>query len=134
MTIPVWPATPTIARPSHLQVEIHELITLVNIALGLAEVSRCEAGDRDLDGEISIDEIIAAVGYDLNGCPLDPVARACIDSGGELTTSFCCLTTDDFPDTCAVGACGCAPEDSHEVRICDCGAGMCFDGSECVEG
>ena len=58
--------------------------------------------------------------------------QACIDSGGQLSTSTCCLATDDYPDTCLVGACGCSPEDSHEVKVCDCEEGKCFDGNECV--
>jgi hypothetical protein len=50
----------------------------------------------------------------------------CINSGGNVTTGFCCLTSDDFPDTCLIGACGCSPENSHEVKICDCGEGKCW--------
>jgi hypothetical protein len=58
--------------------------------------------------------------------------QACIDSGGQVATSSCCLSTGDFPNLCLVGACGCSPENSHEVKICDCGTGKCFNGSECV--
>lgn len=59
--------------------------------------------------------------------------QACIDSGGQVSTSLCCEATNDFPNTCLVGPCGCAPENSHEVKICDCGEGKCFDGEECVD-
>jgi len=31
-----------------------------------------------------------------------------------------------------LGACGCPPDASHEVRVCDCAAGSCFDGTRCV--
>ena len=58
--------------------------------------------------------------------------QACIDSGGTVSTSLCCEATGDFPNLCLVGACGCSPENSHEVKICDCGTGKCFDGSECI--
>jgi uncharacterized repeat protein (TIGR01451 family) len=58
---------------------------------------------------------------------------ACITSGGTIGTSMCCLATGDFPDTCSVGACACAPEESHEVKVCNCGEGRCFDGSTCVD-
>ena len=58
--------------------------------------------------------------------------KACTDSGGTVRTSMCCKSTGDFPNLCAVGACGCAPEHSHEVKICDCGEGKCFDGNMCV--
>jgi hypothetical protein len=59
--------------------------------------------------------------------------EACLNSGGEVTTAMCCLQTDDFPNTCAIGPCGCATENSHEVVVCDCGEGMCFNGNSCIE-
>ena len=61
-----------------------------------------------------------------------PVHKGCTDSGGTITTVNCCGLTGDFPNTCAVGACGCAPQYSHEVYVCDCGADKCFDGAACV--
>lgn len=51
------------------EVEINELITLVNIALGLQPVSACPAGDINGNDEIAINEIITAVNNALNGCP-----------------------------------------------------------------
>lgn len=56
----------------------------------------------------------------------------CINSGGTVGTSSCCMATNDFPNLCLVGPCGCSPENSHEVKICDCGDGECFNGSECL--
>lgn len=58
----------------------------------------------------------------------------CVNSGGTVTTSSCCLSTNDFPDTCLIGPCGCSPENSHEVKICDCGEGKCWDSdrTECI--
>ena len=50
------------------QVTVDELLAMVNIALGNAEVSACQAGDRDGGGQITIDEILAAVNNALNGC------------------------------------------------------------------
>lgn len=58
--------------------------------------------------------------------------QACTDSGGAVRTSLCCEATGDFPNLCLVGPCGCSPDNSHEVKICDCGEG-CFDGSKCVQ-
>lgn len=58
--------------------------------------------------------------------------QACLDSGGTVVTGMCCLSIDDFPNICVVGACGCAPEYSHEVKVCDCGEIKCFNGSTCV--
>ena len=49
-----------------------------------------------------------------------------------MTTSSCCASSGDFPNTCLIGACGCAPANSHQVKTCDCGPGKCFDGSACV--
>jgi len=58
--------------------------------------------------------------------------KSCLNSGGTVSTSSCCQATDDFPNTCLIGACGCSPTDSHQVKVCDCGDGKCFDGSECI--
>jgi len=57
---------------------------------------------------------------------------ACMNSGGTIKTSLCCKSASDFPNSCLIGACGCAPGSSHEVKICDCPEGKCFDGSKCV--
>ena len=56
----------------------------------------------------------------------------CEAEGGEVTTGLCCESVDNFPNTCLIGACGCAPEYSHEVLICLCPAGLCWDGNHCV--
>lgn len=58
--------------------------------------------------------------------------KACTDSGGIISTSLCCATSPDFPNNCLIGACGCAPENSHQVKVCNCGEGKCFNGEECV--
>jgi hypothetical protein len=51
-------------------VTVNELILMVNIALGNADISTCVAGDADGSGDITINEIIGAVGFALNGCPM----------------------------------------------------------------
>ncbi len=58
--------------------------------------------------------------------------RDCINSGGKVTERMCCKAVDDFPNLCLEGPCGCAPEHSYSVKVCDCGEGMCFNGTECV--
>ena len=58
--------------------------------------------------------------------------QTCINSGGTVEQGMCCLAVSDFPNLCLIGACGCSPENSHEVKICDCGEGRCFDGNTCV--
>ena len=50
------------------QVTVNELIRAVNIALGTASVSDCEAADASGDGEVVITEIIAGVNNALNEC------------------------------------------------------------------
>jgi len=78
-----------------------------------------EAGNNEISLEASFTTI-------------SELEQACLDSGGEVSTSSCCISTSDLPDLCAVGACGCAPGDSHEVEVCNCGTGQCFDGTACV--
>lgn len=59
--------------------------------------------------------------------------KACLDSGGTVETGTCCQSAGDFPNSCLIGACGCAPANSHPVKICDCGQEKCFNGASCVE-
>src|ERR1700687_5565534 len=49
-------------------VTIDDLVTMVNVALGLATLSACPAGDADGSGTITVDEIIVAVNSALAGC------------------------------------------------------------------
>lgn len=53
---------------SNGSVVVNELITMVNIALGQADVSRCKAGDQNGDGKILINELITAVNNALGHC------------------------------------------------------------------
>lgn len=57
---------------------------------------------------------------------------ACIASGGAVQSSMCCGATSEFPNLCAIGACGCAPQYSKDTKVCACPSGMCFDGAACV--
>jgi hypothetical protein len=57
----------------------------------------------------------------------------CVNESGNVTTSLCCNSTEDFPNTCLIGPCGCSPENSHEVKICDCGEGKCWNETSCVD-
>jgi len=87
--------------------------------------------DPVLESEIfGCDLWIEVTGISSTG--MEEQQSACINSGGTITTNMCCLAVGDFPNTCAIGACGCALGDSHEVKVCDCGAGKCFDGNACV--
>jgi len=57
--------------------------------------------------------------------------QACLLSGGGIKTVLCCKSSDDFPNTCLIGACGCSSDNSKEVKSCDCGLDACFDGKSC---
>jgi len=111
-------------------VTVNEIITLVNITLGDKQPSACPHG-IPTGAEVDITLIIQAVNWALGSCPLAP-EQGCLASGGTVTSAMCCASTGDFPDTCEVGACGCSPDASHEVRACVCGTGTCFNGSACV--
>jgi hypothetical protein len=54
---------------SNGEVRVEELITGVNIALGIAPVGDCLAFDTDNNGEVSVAELIKAVNAALTGCP-----------------------------------------------------------------
>jgi hypothetical protein len=49
---------------------VGEVLTMVNIALGTAQLSTCTNGDANSDGLITIDEILKAVNNALEGCPV----------------------------------------------------------------
>jgi hypothetical protein len=49
-------------------VTINDVLVMVNVALEQAQVTECNAGDRNHDGAITIDEILVAVDHALNGC------------------------------------------------------------------
>jgi len=52
------------------RVSIDELILQVRIALGSATIGECAAGDRNGNGEISVNELVGAVSNALDGCPV----------------------------------------------------------------
>jgi len=58
--------------------------------------------------------------------------ESCVNSGGTVKTSSCCESASDFPNLCLIGPCGCGPQNSHELKTCDCGSDECFNGTECV--
>lgn len=59
--------------------------------------------------------------------------KGCAESGGNVSAAWCCKSSGNFPNLCAIGACGCSPENSHEIRFCSCGENKCFNGKKCVE-
>ena len=74
----------------------------------------------------------------VDDAPADPDAETdgttpeerCVAAGGTVETMACCLETEDFPNLCGTGPCGCSPENSHDVQVCACDEG-CWNGTEC---
>ena len=115
------------------------MVALLGAAVFCCSVPRAWAqcnptcqGDFNLDGQVTVDEIITAVNNALTGCATPE--QGCIDSGGTVSSAICCSGVGDFPDMCATGPCGCAPQFSSEVSVCSCGGGTCFnrDQRACV--
>ena len=116
------------------EVTSEDRITLLSVALGTAGPGECPDGDWTGDGAISVDELVLALNATPDVCPAFTPEQRCLASGGALSTAMCCLNAGDFPDTCSIGACSCAPVNSHEVRVCVCGESRCWDGSTCCPG
>ena len=57
-------------------VSVNEIIAMVNIALGTADISTCLAADGDHSGTVTVDEIVAATSNALNGCPIESTPTA----------------------------------------------------------
>ncbi len=64
---------------------------------------------------------------------VNATAEMCIAAGGTVSTSMCCGAVSDFPNTCLIGGCGCAPDYSHNVSTCVCPDGKCWDGEKCTD-
>ena len=88
--------TPTPGRPpcpgdcnGDAEVTVDELLAMVNVALGSAELSRCRAGDINGDAQITVEEIIAAVKHALNGCSsAQSTDRAASERSGASRAPF----------------------------------------------
>jgi hypothetical protein len=59
-------------------------------------------------------------------------AGVCTSTGGKISTMLCCSNQSDFPNSCMVGACGCAPEYSQPISVCTCSFGCFVPGLGCV--
>jgi hypothetical protein len=84
-------------------VTVNELIIMVNVALGTADLSGCQVGDADGNGTIEINEIIAAVNNALGGCAdEESVSGGAFDSGtgtdGSGQGGTCPRDTTPRPD------------------------------------
>lgn len=140
----------------------HELTDAISIFgylfLGRSGLGCLDAADTDDSGAVDITDGIYLLNYLFLGGPQPPAPfpecgadassddlrcdvfagcesekeLACMAAGGIVKTDMCCGAVGDFPNLCLIGPCSCHPDFSHEVLICDCGMGMCFDGSDCV--
>lgn len=60
----------------------------------------------------------------------------CIASGGKISTITCyCSSSSDFYNNCMIGGCTCTPDPKYakQIKNCECPAGKCFDGIQCVD-
>jgi hypothetical protein len=89
------------------------------------------------DGGASRDAVQAdsSTFHDANDAKADTSASdpetLCLKTGGTVVLKVCCEAAADFPDTCLVGSCGCAPANSHSVNACSCAAGCYKPGLGC---
>jgi len=75
------------------QVTVDEILTMVNVALGSADVNSCMAGDANNDHNITVDEILSAVSNALRGC--SAVLPSCDQlhfNGSDLASAFAAVT------------------------------------------
>jgi hypothetical protein len=63
-------------------VTVDEVVTLVNVALGVNPAAACNAGDVDGDRAVTVDEIIRGLGIALMGCFVEASSSA---GGGDRT-------------------------------------------------
>ena len=81
------------------------------------------------DGTIPMNDAMMADGT----IPMNDASaeERCTASGGTVRMALCCGFVVAFPNTCLTGACGCAPQGSHQVMTCDCSGENCWDGERC---
>lgn len=105
-----------------------------NIALKTAnDVYTAAIRKAQADRDVAFQSANSAYNSAVTACQNQPDPKlACTNSGGILGTTQCCNSASNFPNTCNVGACGCALAYSHNITVCNCGAGRCFNGTSCV--
>jgi len=111
-----WSNTPVHAQPcagdcdGGNTVDISELITCVNIALGSADLATCTACDPDGNGSVDISELVSAVNAALDACPTPtPPPGFCGDHEINVPGEEC----DDGNN---FGGDDCAANCTHEVK------------------
>ena len=97
----------------------------------ITENIRKKVNKLTLDSDFNVTEIDCRNCVSYESCDPRPLLKSkeelCTLSGGTVTNQLCCKSASDFPDMCLIGACGCSEENSHEVKICNCGEESCWD-------
>lgn len=78
-------------------VSVADVITMVDITLGTADPESCSNGDANGDGEIKINDIVAAVNNALSGCPSE--APTPTVTSAESPSATPTLTPTEGPST-----------------------------------
>jgi hypothetical protein len=114
------------------RVDVADLVGVIAIALGENAVENCRAGDRSDDGQVTVDEILTAVGDAVNGCPVPSSFREGL---------ILCCATNNVP-VCNFGRVGIetdCPTECARTTTCFCGSrslssyeGGCF--ASCTNG
>jgi hypothetical protein len=120
-------------------VEITDLIRGVNIALGVADVSTCEAF-ANAQGRVAIAQLVKGVGNALNGCSaMTPrptptrTPQAGAGCAGKPDGTTCDAGTDSAHTlTCSGGTCGPCAADTSAPRFVDNGDGTITDRLTCL--
>ena len=86
------------------RVTVDEILTMVNIALGNTDVSRCFAGDANGDQQVTIDEILTAVNNALNMCPIAGTPTATVGTATPTPTPTATSVTGGSIPQRAAGA------------------------------
>lgn len=114
------PATPAadLASPADLAPHVeHDLATSPDLAV---------VADMATSADMARTPADLAQLQDLAG-----LNEPCTAGGATVGMLLCCNATGDFPNLCAIGACGCAPNSSHMVRVCVCPGQKCWNGTTC---
>lgn len=100
-------------------VTVGELVTGVNVALGAASVDACDAIDENRDGQVSIAELIRAVAFLLEGCPVT-ATTAGIVFGAEDNRLFAYQGAPGFPRQVVIPSDSDVPGQGRDVngQIC----------------
>lgn len=106
------------------------VVLAIVVPPAIAQCNPACQGDFNSDQTVTVDEIIIAVNNAIGGCGGSAEQQGCVASGGSVFTTLCCSGTPEFPNTCQIGTCGCAPQFSRSVTACDCGEGRCFNRTQ----